>query len=1286
MQSADICPHCGTPFPGGTWGGRCPRCLLGLGFAAPPDPPPAAERPAGSTPDAAGGPGLGGGLEASPPRRLGDYELLEEISRGGMGVVYRARQLSLQRVVAVKLLLVGRFASPESIHRFEREARAAARLHHPNIVAIHEYGLVEGQPYLSMDLVEGSHLGRLVRDQPLSPQDAARYVRDIARAVEYAHTQGILHRDLKPSNILIDAEDQPRLTDFGLAKVLGEGLDVTLTGQALGSPNYMAPEQAAGRHEIVGPAADLYSLGAILYHLLTGRPPFLAATLTGTLRQVLESEPVAPRQLNPHLPRDLETLCLKCLDKQPERRLATAGALAEELDRFLQGEPIRARPIGAAERSLRWCRRNPRLAGLGAALMLCVLTVVVLGGWARVQAVRARRAETLEREQRRTVEAQKEDLRQRLVRSCLEAGDRLAESGDTTGALAWYVEAFGLDAGHPEDEDAHRLRIASILQRCPTLERMMEYRHSIRVAALTRDGRRIFTHSGPSPKVGGRWASDEGVAALWDLATGQPMWPPLPHHCLGFGGGDRKPIGVRYRPLDASDRLCFTFTTTGEVASNAVSEVHIHQTADGARVGVPLVHPGFIAFAEFSPDGRWIAVGTTGEHPDGRFKGEAHVWEVATGDRVCPLLPHGGPVTATRFSPDGRRLLTASVDGTVHLWELPSGRERFPAVQTGNGIIHATFDHAGRRFATAGNAFDNNPVLVDLWDADTGGRLWAPDRPTPQKSAIYEVQFSEDDRWLLSNGFDSLVCLWEVATGRLAFPPIRHETFVTRATFTPDGEAFVTGSARGWVRFWRVADGSVADPHIFLNGYITDLRVTPDNNRLLTGSDNFVQVWRLAREGTQPMTLRHTSIVPFAGFSPDGASVLTASSDGTARLWDTVTGQPRTPAMKHDSGVSHAAFSPDGRLVATASFDGTARLWDAATGEPRSGSLRHQHGVWHVAFDATGRRLATASGAVPGADHVANSAYQLHWREPGFGWDRRHFAEARLWDVATGELLHALRHDGAVIQATFSPDGRTVLTAGVGGARLWDATTGDPLARLLQFDGIVGHARFSPDGTRILAGIRWNEKWEFATPLWDARTGVPATPPFPYQDRIEDARFSPDGARIVTVAWLNHVQLWDAQTTELAVPVLLHPTQIATVATFSPDGRWLATGDDTGAVRIWEARTGKSVVNFPNQTLPEDFAYQGNKSSYITCIDFSPDSQRLVAASYGGLARVWSLPSETRSLDQLQHLARRLSGRRVDAAFRLSLPKNSATIMERKQGDPPMAPTSSNRPPEVVER
>jgi tRNA A-37 threonylcarbamoyl transferase component Bud32 len=323
-------------------------------------------------------------------RYFGNYELLDEIARGGMGVVYKARQVNLNRIVALKMILAGQLANDSDVKRFYAEAEAAANLDHPGIVPIFEIGQHEGQHYFSMAFIQGQSLAKKVADGPFPPREAAELVRKIAEAVEYAHQKGIIHRDLKPANVLLDGSGQPKVTDFGLAKQTKGDSGLTGTGQILGTPSYMPPEQAAGKIDLIGPQADVYSLGAILYCLLTGRPPFQAANPMDTLLQVLDDEPVSPRQLNAQIPRDLETICLKCVSKEAEKRYGSAGELADDLRRFEDHEPIIARPAGFVERAVKWSRRRPALAALIAVAVAGLVVVawetqVANREWARAE-------------------------------------------------------------------------------------------------------------------------------------------------------------------------------------------------------------------------------------------------------------------------------------------------------------------------------------------------------------------------------------------------------------------------------------------------------------------------------------------------------------------------------------------------------------------------------------------------------------------------------------------------------------------------------------------------------------------------------------------------------------------------------------------------------------------------------------------------------------------------------------------------------------------------------------
>ena len=388
MALEETCSRCGAPLGREAHGGFCPKCVFEEMVRMRSSE---LEQVHGDSIERESGPGEAETVKLHEfsefGTRIGAYELQEEIGRGGMGIIFKAKQLSLGRTVALKLLIAGHFADAEFIRRFRTEATAAGMLKHPNIVGIHEIGIHERQHYIAMDYVHGQNLAQLCGAQPLCAQRAARYVRIIAEAIHYAHERGILHRDLKPANIVLDANDQPHITDFGLAKRLNESglslggtyfsVGMTVTGQMLGSPNYMPPEQASEGLGKIGRQSDIYSLGAILYHLITGRPPFVGETLSNLLHQVLEIDPSSPRMMNSSVPRDLETICLKCLQKKPSHRYHTAQELADDLERFLNNHPIHARPVSRVERLWRSCRRNPGLSVTIALLLLFILLVAV---------------------------------------------------------------------------------------------------------------------------------------------------------------------------------------------------------------------------------------------------------------------------------------------------------------------------------------------------------------------------------------------------------------------------------------------------------------------------------------------------------------------------------------------------------------------------------------------------------------------------------------------------------------------------------------------------------------------------------------------------------------------------------------------------------------------------------------------------------------------------------------------------------------------------------------------
>lgn len=450
MSAPRTCPICGTRLPGDALRGLCPQCLVGQALAKTPSQIPESK------------------IHNQLVRYFGDYELLGEVAQGGMGIVYYAQQISLNRTVALKMIRSGQLATAVEVERFRAEAEAAANLDHPHIVPLYEIGEHEGQQYFSMKLVEGGTLADLnteceARDAPWFRR-AAQLVATVAHATHHAHQRGVLHRDLKPTNVLLDDRGEPHLTDFGLAKLVRGQPELTQSLAVLGTPGYMSPEQAAGRTKQLTTATDVYSLGAILYELVTGRPPFQGDSAMEVLSQVQNKEPEPPHGLNPLLDRDLETICLKCLEKNPDHRYGTAEMLAQDLERWLADEPIQARP-------------------------------------AKAHAIRD--------------DASASESRHRLVRSYVADGNRLVDEGDPFTAMLWFAEALRLDEGNPAAEANHRLRLSTLLRESPRLLQTFNHGAPLTSAGFSRDGKRIVTT-----------ARDKTIL-VWDAASGQRTLGPL---------------------------------------------------------------------------------------------------------------------------------------------------------------------------------------------------------------------------------------------------------------------------------------------------------------------------------------------------------------------------------------------------------------------------------------------------------------------------------------------------------------------------------------------------------------------------------------------------------------------------------------------------------------------------------------------------------------------------------------------------------------------------------------
>jgi hypothetical protein len=586
-----------------------------------------------------------------------------------MGVVYQARDTRLGRLVALKMVLHAEYAGPAQRDRFRDEARAVARLSHPNVVQVYEVGEHAGLPYCVLEYCPRGSLAQRLAYTPLPPRDAARLVETLARAVQAAHEAGVVHRDLKPANVLLAADGTPKVADFGLAKLASGGSGLTATGVVLGTPSYMAPEQAEGKKE-VGPAADVYALGAVLYECLTGRPPFRAATPLDTLRQVLGDEPVAPRRLNPQVPRDLETVCLKCLEKAPQRRYPTARELADDLGRFQRGEPVRVRPVGRLERVWRGARRRPLVSASVAATLLVCLVAAGLLAWqsaaGRQALLEAKAREDREREQAARLRLADEE---RAVR------EGLSLTGHTSAVWSCAFSRDGKRLASCGDEalkiwDLSAKRVLFSIPGCTTS------------ADFSPDGKRLAT---------AHW--DHRVR-VWDTTTGQLVFPPLRGHAA------------------PARQVLFSPDGRSLVSVGWDGQLLLWDAAAGKQLLAVTGKAPLLEGVAFSPDGTRVAC-CGGSSWDTRPSGGwVQLFALPTGQEVLSLPRQPDLVRRVQFSPDGRGLATSSWDGTVRLWDAHDGRERL-CIGLHTGFVgNVAFSPDGKWLATAGD--DSTLKVVDV--------------------------------------------------------------------------------------------------------------------------------------------------------------------------------------------------------------------------------------------------------------------------------------------------------------------------------------------------------------------------------------------------------------------------------------------------------------------------------------------------------------------------------------------------------------------------------------------
>jgi WD40 repeat protein len=1040
------CPKCGAELSDALLGGQCPRCTVRVLRAADPNadsPSPAhaglAEPTTGDAPSTTG------------LRYFGDYELLGELGRGGMGVVYNARQLTLQRTVALKLIRPEQLASPKAIERFHTEAEAAANLDHPNIVAVHESGQCEGRHYFSMKLIEGaslaqrmdefrlpiadskSRVGQSLKSQATTRQlEIAELLAIVADAVHYAHQRGILHRDLKPGNILIDAAGEPHVTDFGLAKRVEDDSSLTLSGEVLGTPAYMAPEQAAGKVKEMTTAADTYSLGAILYELLTGRPPFVGQTPMEALHASLHEEARAPRTFNRAVAPDLETICLKCLEKEPARRYTSARALADDLRHFIRGEPVQARPISGTAKAWRWCRRKPALAGaLAAVAGVFVLGLTgVLWQWST-----ARQRELTARENLYAA-----DINQ--IQHAL-AADNLRQAR----------ELLQKQVPKPGEPDLRGFEWRYLWRQCQGEEAFSLPGDESRTAAVafSPDGRTLAR------------ASNSHTVQIWDVVTKSTV--------ATLANSD--PDVYRVSFARRGDMLA--------IASRISVRVWDTKTYQPLRS-----LPGAVLEADFSPADNLLLTGTTNG---------LTLWDTRTWTPVSTLnLPGIGnynPDTldcidfGVAFSPDGRRI-AAVVDDGVELLSVPDLVESGALKETMPHFRFAAFSPDGRNLATCAAGGQR----VKLWDLDSQSQSGMT---SGHVGTVFCAAFSPDGGRLATGGADQTVKVWDVHTGELLRSFRGHVDLVRGVAFSPDGKLLASASADGTVRLWD--PGSKGSQSSERRGFEP---VGFGSGGALMGFD----------KGTAPKEVDVESLQevgPFQGFrNPRGGGyefwvflgnlfsdgqtaglVTRRGSAGALDLWDINRGQFLCSVAPCWGEPLCAVFSPKARILATATANHTVTLWQVP------------HAVQHSVLTNVDPPLALS--------HAQTTL--AAWGVKGYTGDR-----IRLWKLdreAPHELAAFDAKTGFSEPLAFSPDDKVLASGGVDGrVRLWAVPSG------LQVGEFVGHERdissvcFSADGRTLATGSQ-----DGTLRLWHVRTRRELLRfQFPGQAEVDvKARFAPDG-------------------------------------------------------------------------------------------------------------------------------------------------------------------------------